>query len=144
MKKWKKILMAIVTILYIFPFISMIKPHESKMIGNQINAWLIQNNINNFTVETIIEIYLIICVVFLIIMLFTIIFWPSAKNNVVLTNQKSGKLALDNRGISSFINQRFKDENLENINIKIKTKFIQLRLRYLPNQNINKIKYKKS
>ncbi|AEJ24107.1 alkaline shock response membrane anchor protein AmaP [Weissella koreensis] len=129
MKKWKKILMAIVTILYIFPFISMIKPHESKMIGNQINAWLIQNNINNFTVETIIEIYLIICVVFLIIMLFTIIFWPSAKNNVVLTNQKSGKLALDNRGISSFINQRFKDENLENINIKIKNQVHSIKIK---------------
>lgn len=129
MKKWKKILMTIVTILYIFPFIAMLWPHESQLMGNYINKWLIQSNINNFTAETIVKIYLIICVVFLIFLLFIIILWPAAKNNVILVNQKSGKLSLDNRGIISYINKKFKDENLENINIKIKNQAHSLKIK---------------
>lgn len=143
MKKWKKILMAIVTIFYIFPFVSMFNPQGSKMIGNKINTWLGQNNINNFTMETIIEIYLIICVVLLLFILFMIIFWPLAKNNVVLTNQKSGKLSLDNRGISSFINQRFKDEDMENINIKIKNQAHSIKIKVIAESKYQQDKLQK-
>jgi preprotein translocase subunit SecG len=129
MRRWQKTILVILAILYVIPFAVIIWHPESQKLGNQIDNWLINNNMDNLSVGNVAYYYAIILGALLLIILLLVLFWPHAKDDVVLQKDKDGELRLDNHGITAFINRSLSGSSLSNAHVMVKNRAHSVRLK---------------
>lgn len=129
MRKWQKTILVILAILYVIPFAVIIWHPESQKLGNQIDKWLVNNNMANLSVSNISYYYAIILGALLLIILLFVLFWPHAKDDVVLQKDSNGELKLDNRGITAFIDRSLSGSSLNNAHVVIKNRAHSVKLK---------------
>lgn len=129
MRKWQKTILIILAILYALPFAVIIWHPESQRLGNQIDKWLVNNNMANLSIGNIAYYYAVILAILLLIVLLFVLFWPHAKDDVVLQKDKNGVLKLDNRGITAYINRSFSGSSLTNAHVTVKNRAHSVKLK---------------
>lgn len=122
MRIWHKLIILVLTLLYVLPFLVIIWRPESRSVIHQLNVGLKQIGLNNVSVADIAYYYAIILALLLGIVIIMILFWPIKKDDVILISDKTGSLKLDNRGITSFVSRSLSGAGLADIDVRIKNR----------------------
>lgn len=117
MKKWQKISLSFLTIIYLIGLSVMLWPQ----LVTKTLAMLRRINLNaSFNSHQFIEYYGLTLLGITVLILITLLLMPGQKKDVTLIESKSGRLALGNEGITHFIQTQLSGEGLNNIRVKIK------------------------
>ncbi|GAK31189.1 hypothetical protein WOSG25_080210 [Weissella oryzae SG25] len=120
MRIWHKLVILVLTLLYVLPFLVIIWRPESRIVIHQLNIGLKKIGLNNLSVANIAYYYAIVLALLLVIGAIIILFWPTKKDDVTLIRDKTGSLTLDNRGITGFVKRSLSGSGLTDIDVKIK------------------------
>lgn len=117
MQKSKRSILIIFAIGYLLGISLLIWPNlytESVRLLEEIGLYV------TLSAKTFIYYYGLVLLVITALVLIVVLFWPKQLKDVPLQNNKGGRLALSNYGISQFIKLKLSGEDLSNIKIKVK------------------------
>lgn len=129
MKKWHKVILSIITMLYVIPLISFIWPQIFYYGLGELNDWLATIDIPIINWAIVIQVMGYILLIGLGIVLCLIIFAPVTRLEVVLVDTKDGRLELSKQSLVSYVKLIATEMDLSVNRIKINPTRTQLKIK---------------
>lgn len=120
MKIWQKVLLSILTILYVIPLINFIWPQIFYYSLGEFNSWLAAINIPQINWLLVIEIFGYGLLIGLGVILCVILFAPVTRLEVILVDTKDGRLELSKQSLTSYVELVAREMGLSVSRVKVK------------------------
>lgn len=111
MRKWQKIGLTILMLAYLIPLLAFLVPNKLNNWTEEWNRWLQPNW--HTDIQTIFFFYALVLIALLVLGLVLIIVWPKYRDDVVLSQNSRGRLALDNKSLSKIMQYTLAEHGLQ-------------------------------